>query len=196
MSVYGLPTEITFSDGSSAPIRNRGDYRVVLDCFEVLNDNELDKEERSLVSLIIFLEDMETIDDLTSLYDINEALTQMYHFFNCGQTYFDEIGKPKLMDWKSDSTLIFSAINNVAGREVRADEYLHWWTFNGLYMSIGESAFATVVGIRNKIIKGKKLEKYEQEFKRDNPHYFVWDSESRSKKEADELAKQLWNSDT
>jgi hypothetical protein len=39
-------------------------------------------------------------------------------------------------------------------------------------MAIGDGALATVVGIRDKIARGKKLEKYEQDFKRDNPQYF------------------------
>ena len=41
---------------------------------------------------------------------------------------------------------------------------MHWWTFFGLYMEIGESTFSTVVSIRDKKRRGKKLEKWEREF--------------------------------
>ena len=51
---------------------------------------------------------------------------------------------------------------------------MHWWTFISYYMGIGEGGLATVVSIRDKIIKGKKLEKYEKEFKQHNPQYFKW----------------------
>ena len=44
------------------------------------------------------------------------------------------------------------------------------------------------------MIKGKKLEKYEREFKRDNPKYFVWNSKSVTDEEADKLVRDLWNS--
>lgn len=45
---------------------------------------------------------------------------------------------------------------------------MHWWTFFGLYMEIGESTFSTVVSIRDKKRKGKKLEKWEQEYYKNN----------------------------
>ena len=41
---------------------------------------------------------------------------------------------------------------------------MHWWTFLGLFSEIGECTFASIVNIRNKRNKGKKLEKHEQEF--------------------------------
>ena len=64
-------------------------------------------------------------------------------------------------------------MNYATGEPVAEDvykrQYLHWWEFIGAYSSIGRGLFATVVGIRSKRIKGQKLEKYEQEFVRDNP---------------------------
>jgi hypothetical protein len=63
----------------------------------------------------------------------------------------------------------------------------------GYYLAIGECTFATVVGIRDKLIQGKKLEKFEQDFRRDNPQYFVWNSKSTEQKEADEWVKKMWN---
>ena len=43
------------------------------------------------------------------------------------------------------------------------------------------------------MMRGKKLEKYEQEFRRNNPEYFVWNTDSVADEEAEELFKQLWN---
>ena len=56
----------------------------------------------------------------------------------------------------------------VTGYEVRAAEYVHWWTFLGAYMEIGDCTFAQVVSIRKKRAQGKKLDKQEQQFYRDN----------------------------
>ena len=72
------------------------------------------------------------------------------------------------MDWDQDAPLIVPAINKVLGGEVRAMPYLHWWTFVGAYMEIGEGVFSSALAIRQKKAKHKKLEKYEQEFYREN----------------------------
>ena len=80
----------------------------------------------------------------------------------------DDKKRPTLMDWEQDAALIIPAVNRVAGHEVRAEKYIHWWTFLGYYMEIGESAFSQVVSIRQKKAKGKPLEKWEQEYYREN----------------------------
>ena len=72
------------------------------------------------------------------------------------------------MDWEQDISLIIPPVNKVLGQEIRAMEYLHWWTFLGAYMEIGECTFNTFVGIRDKKIKGKKLDKWEEEIYRNN----------------------------
>jgi hypothetical protein len=74
----------------------------------------------------------------------------------------------KVMDWEQDEQLIFSAVNKVAGCETRSKDYMHWWTFLGYFNEIGESLLSSVINIRSKRNRGKKLEKYEQEFYRDN----------------------------
>jgi hypothetical protein len=45
-------------------------------------------------------------------------------------------------------------------------DYLHWWTFLGAYMEIGECYFQQVVGIRSKKANGKRLDKSDEEFYR------------------------------
>ena len=117
-------------------------------------------------------------------------------FFNAGQKDNGRSLGYKVIDWEQDAPMICSAVNKVAGKEIRAEEYIHWWTFMGYYMAIGESALSTVVGIRHKILKGKKLEKYEQEFKRENSQYFVWNSKTTEEVELDKLARELWDSST
>lgn len=191
--MYDLPTSIYIED-IEYKIRNAGDFRVVLDCFSALSDIELGEDYRILASLIIFYEDF-TED---SIFDIDEdtllLLTrEMFKFFNCGQEEPETAPGPKLIDWDKDVQIIMSGINNVAGKEVRLEPYVHWWTFMGYYMAIGESVLSTVVSIRNKIVKGKKLEKWEKEFRRDNPKFFNWNSKSVEEQELDALVHELWN---
>ena len=54
--MYEIPTTIEL-DGKEFNIRNNGDYRTILDCFNALQDAELNKQERLFASLIIFYQD-------------------------------------------------------------------------------------------------------------------------------------------
>lgn len=192
--MFEIPTSIFIND-IELKIRNRGDYRMVLDCFAALNDIELEKEERVYCALIIFYEDFNSLEDLMHFTRLNEAVTKMYWFFNCGDDRgIGAVKHYKLIDWDGDSQLIASAINRVANTEIRLAEYVHWWTFMGYYLAIGESPLATVVGIRSKLSEGKKLEKYETKFKNDNPQYFIWNNKSVEDREMEESIMSLWNS--
>lgn len=192
--MYELPTSIFVGD-KKFQIREAGDFRVVLDCFSALGDTEMGEDFRVLASLIMFYDNF-TEDNIADLSEeeMTELIKEMYKFFNCGQQDDNNIPSPKLIDWEQDSQMIMAAVNNVAGKEVRLEKYIHWWTFVGYYMSIGESVLATVVSIRNKILKGEKLEKWEKKFRTENPHYFNWNSKSIEEQELDALMYDLWNS--
>jgi len=56
----------------------------------------------------------------------------------------------------------------VAGCEVRALPYLHWWTFLGYFNEMGECLFSQIVSIRKKLKSGKKLDKQDREWYRKN----------------------------
>lgn len=191
--MYGIPTTILVND-QEYKIRCRGDYRMVLDCFACLNDYELDENERVLGALIIFYEDFNDISDISALDSelVTELVEKMYEFMNCEEHAVRKMPF-KTIDWEKDSQIICSAVNKVAHMEVRSIEYLHWWTFMGYFSEVGESTLATVVGIRNKIKRCKKLEKYEKEFKAQNPHYFIWDSRTAEQIKDDEEILALWN---
>ena len=191
--MYEIPTKI-FIEGEEFPIRNNGDYRMVLDCFKALQDAELNPKERVFCSLLIFYENINSIADINKFPDLEVAVKEMYNFFNCGKD--QSVGKRmkhRLIDWDKDSQMICSAINKVANKEVRAEPYIHWWTFMGYYSAVGESLLANVLTIRDKLMRGKKLEKHEKEFKRDNPEYFVWNARTTDDEEADRLFNELWN---
>lgn len=193
--MYELPTTVSIND-KVYTIRNAGDYRMVLDCFQVLNDIELSENERIIACLIIFFDEFNTLEDVLSIEDseLQSLVDNVFSFFNCGQQKSPSAEMDcKTIDWEQDAQLISSAVNKVAGKEVRAEQYIHWWTFMGYFNAVGESALATVVSIRHKIAKGKKLEKYENEFRRNNPQYFNWDMRTLKQKEDDELLNQLWN---
>lgn len=195
--MYGLPVSVTVEEKEFA-IRKRGDFRMVLDCFSALNDLELEKEERIISSLIIFYEDFNSVEDIYSCECLEQLAQEMMKFFNCGSDGKDEKQTNyRLIDWDKDSNLICSAVNKVAGKEIRAEEYIHWWTFMGYYMAIGQSPLSTIVGIRGKIARQEKLEKHEKRFRYENPQYFNMDYKSLEERELDaEMWKMLEGWDT
>lgn len=191
--MYSLQTSVEVN-GASFGIREKGDFRMVLDCFKALNDEELDNFERLYAALIIFYEDFNSIEDVLAHDDILKELSDaMILFFNQGEENLkSNTDNHKLIDWEKDSNLVCSAINNIAGQEIRALPYLHWWTFLGYYTAIGECPLTTIITIRYKIANNEKLEKYEKKFKADNPEFFDIDMRSNTQKEADDYIRKLW----
>lgn len=154
-----LPKSLTVG-GEDRPIRS--DFRTVLLILEAYADPELSLYDKSRVAVECLYEE-EIPGELW-----NEAIDKACWFIDGGNTAHSSAGV-RVMDWEQDESLIFPAINKVAGREVRTEEYLHWWTFLGYFSEIGEGSFSTVVGIRYKQARGKPLEKWERDYIRDNP---------------------------
>ena len=191
--MYSLQTSVQVGQ-ESFHIRNNGDYRMILDCFEAMNDKDLSELERIYVAVAIFYDDFADADEVLQRGDIIDDLYKgIIDFINCGDTERESnTHNYKVIDWQKDSNLICSAINNVAKTEIRALDYLHWWTFMGYYNAIGECTLSNIVSIRYKTAKGEKLEKYEKKFKQDNPEYFNLDMRSAEQKRADEYIQSLW----
>lgn len=139
------------------------DYRDILDIIDHLQNTDDNEQERWYIAMALFYENWRDIP----AQNRQEAAERMAEFIACGKTQ----GKPgakREIDWQQDAELIVGGVNKVAGCEVRALPYLHWWTFIAYFMNIGSGPLATVVGIRHKLAKGQKLEKWEQQFYREN----------------------------
>lgn len=169
MDAFRLPYSLEVS-GKEYKIRT--DYHVILDILIAMNDPEILKdckteEEMQYEKVMTMLQILYVDFDSIPPKDWQEAAKKACDFIDCG-IKDDGRPKPRTMDWEHDAPIILPAINKVANTDVRTQEHMHWWTFFGYYMEIGESTFSTVVGIRNKIKKGKKLEKWEKEFYKNN----------------------------
>lgn len=164
--IGGLPENLMVG-GECYPIRT--DYRNVLQTFEAFNDHELETMDKWIVAIYLLFSDFTCAEDVESAvengFDVSDAVKQILWFISGGKEERKEYRKePPTYDWVQDEQIIFSAVNNVAKKEVREVEYMHWWTFLGYFNEVGEGTFSYVVGIRNKLNKGKKLEKHESEF--------------------------------
>lgn len=167
----------------------RTDFRVILDILEAYTDPDNDAEDRNLICLWSLYPDIEQMPP--EYY--SEALEKAVEFIDAGfATSETSAGRPTLMDWTQDAPLIIPAVNRVAGKEIRSLEYLHWWTFLGYYMEIGESLFTQIVSIRDKRARHKKLEKHEQEFYKENRQLIqLKRKESQREKEEKEALREL-----
>ena len=101
--MYELLTDIQIGEQSFA-IRDRGDYRMVLDCFTCLSDYELDEQERMCACLIIFYEDLNEIEDIASLDgDTVKGLVEaMFKFFDCNSKHSGVKMNYKAIDWDTE----------------------------------------------------------------------------------------------
>lgn len=158
MMLGGLPQSLTVN---GVQYRIRTDFRAALLIFQAYADPALTDADKAAVCL-------QTIYCDSIPPDMGAALKEAVWFLDGGDVPQSKpLAKP-VLDWEQDAPLYFPAINKVAGYEVRGCPYLHWWTFLGYFREIGESVFSEVLSIRTKEAKGKKLEKYEKEFRQEH----------------------------
>ncbi len=157
MNGWDLPVSL---DVGGAMYKINADFR---DIFEVIQYLSSDSAEALYVALALFYDDFDSIPEGS----YQEATERMLAFISCGEDE-DRNPKPKLIDWEQDRGMIIADINKVAGCEVRSLPYCHWWTFIAWFNGIGEGQLATVVSIREKLRKGKKLETWERDFYHNN----------------------------
>lgn len=136
------------------------DFRDILEIIGYLNDESKTVYLRWKIAISLFFNGQipESSEEEAALY--------ISDFIACGKK--EEKNGPKLIDWEQDALLIVTDVNKVAGKEIRAEKFLHWWTFVAYFNGIGEGQLSTVVGIRSKKAKGKKLDKSEQEYYREH----------------------------
>lgn len=194
MNAWELPTSITV-DGTVYAIRT--DFRAVLDVLTAMNDPDLflpdaSEQERAWVQVDTALQIL--IEDYDKLPPENyfDAYSQLIEFIDCGMK--EDSNKPPvhLMDWEQDAQVIIPAINRVQGKEIRSLPYLHWWTFLGAYMEIGDCLFTQIINIRQKKQKHQKLEKREQEFYRNNKEMIDLHRKLSMEEKAEKDAIEKW----
>lgn len=160
--MYDLPKTVTV-DGVELAIRY--DYRVILTILELLNDAELPDylKARGMIELFYC--------DPSSIRNVKAAVEACYDFIDMSEAPGPK--SPRVMDWEQDFRYIVAPVNRVLGLECREVPYdfdnntggVHWYTFMGAFQEIGaDCLFSQIVNIRDKLARGKKLEKHEREW--------------------------------
>lgn len=159
MTGWGLPTSLTVG---GREYRINADYRDILEIISYLQDE--DAITGRYVALALFYEGFEDMPRT----DHPQAMEELARFIDLGEDPEEGPSPPRTIDWEQDRTVIVSEINKVAGLEVRSLPFLHWWTFMGWFGAIGEGQLSTLVALREKLRKGKKLESWEREYYQQN----------------------------
>lgn len=175
-----LPTRVEVG-GTEYAVRS--DYRAALDICAALSDPELDSRERAVVALTIFYPDLSAMPP----EHCQEAVEKCLRFISGGDEGASSRKAPKLVDWEQDFQHIIAPINRVLGQEVRAVEYMHWWTFLAAFYEIGDCTFAQIVRVRDRLARGKPLDKQDREWYQNNRH--LVDFKRKYTSAEDEMAK-------
>lgn len=154
--LWQLPTSLAVGNEN---LSIHADFRDILEIFSYFQDETLPPFVRWQIGLRLFYKDP-VPKELQQ-----EAMARMAEFISYGQT---PVAGPVLISWQKDAALIIADVNRTAGQEIRAIPFVHWWTFLSWFHGIGEGQFSTVITIREKLRKGKKLESWEQEYYRNN----------------------------
>ena len=158
---------------------SHADYRDVLQIFSCLDDPELPEFLRWHIALALFYE-----GEIPRKHR-QEAMEYLAAFLNGGRDA-EPCPGPRLLDWQQDAQCIVAEVNKVAGQEIRALPFVHWWTFLAWFHAIGQGQLSTLIAIRDKLRRGRKLEKWEQDFYRENKQAV----DLKKRYSADQLAEQ------
>ena len=177
MNVWSLPVSADIG-GENYSIS--ADFRDVLEIIDILNNPNKPMFLRWQIAIGLFY-DREIPEEFQK-----EAMEFLSAFISYGSD--EKKPGPKLIDWNQDAQLILSDVNKVAGTEVRAVKFLHWWTFLSYFYGVGDGQLSTVVSIRSKKQKGKKLEKWEETYYKENKEKIDF----KKPQTADDVAAQAY----
>lgn len=142
----------------------RTNFHDILKIIVAFNDPNLDEAEKVFICLQILYEGFDEMPESEYETAFKEAL----RFIDCGIPESKRQGKKnaRTVDWEHDESILFPAINKIAGCEVRSLPYLHWWTFMGYFMEVStDGVFGNVLKLRQKKQNSKTpLDKAEKEF--------------------------------
>lgn len=156
MSPWELPTTAVIGDRE---YELNADFRDVLDILHHLEDPDEPEFIRWQIALALFYEGYEQMPTKGQ----HEAMEYLALFITGGAEE-QHAPAPKLIDWEQDAMAIVADVNKVAGCEIRSLPFLHWWSFLAFFQSVGEGQLSTRVSIRDKLRRGKSLEKWERDF--------------------------------
>lgn len=175
---WDLPTAVEIN-GKEYNIRNKCDYRVVLDTMLAMEDEELPDLAKMGVASQIFYENAKDIP----FEALAESFSQIAYIISCGEQSDSNAKQQeenvvnnngiKMIYWENDFKFIAPAVSKVLGYSIRdKNNYTHWYDFKGALGLIDpNSYYSRILSIRDCLCKGKPVpdtdKKFYQQNKRD-----------------------------
>lgn len=156
MNVWSLPTTWTVG---TRQYGIHADFRDILEIFSYFQNENLPEYLRWDIALALFYK--EPIPPA----DRQAAMEGLAAFLTWGRP---QKPGPRRIDWQQDAPAIVADVNKVAGQEIRNLPFVHWWTFLSWFHAVGEGQLSALVGLREKLARGKTLTPEEREFYRQN----------------------------
>lgn len=156
MNLWQLPQKAILS-GKCYPFY--ADYRDILQIIGYLGDEKLPVSFRWEIALQLYYKRP------VAPAHKQAAMAYLGRFLCRDQ---EDVPAPKLICWRQDADAIIADINRISGREIRSEEFVHWWTFLSWFDSIGPGQLSQRLSIRQKLRRGEKLTPEEREFYRLN----------------------------
>lgn len=167
------------------------DFRVFILMEQLLKDNFVDKKQRVIMALNLFYIDKPLELDL--------AIKEMFDFYTMDFLYISKGKKggaennKKIYDWDHDQGYVYSAFLTQYGIDLQEIDYMHWWKFRFLFMSLNEDnkivQMMSYRGINLSDIKDKNERKRYEKLKRE----YEIPSPAEERKQLDEIEEALMN---
>jgi len=125
------------------------DFRACLKIMLAFEDQDLTDLEKRLIMISRIYKGTPP--------DSPEAFEKAIWFLNCGKiNNSEESDNTRLYSFEKDAEYIYSGIRQTHGIDLESVDYMHWWKFTILFMSIDETCFFNkLVALRSKKLKGK-----------------------------------------
>lgn len=131
-----LPTSVE-ADGIVYPVET--DFRTMIEFERIITHEESD-------SRTIITKSLELVFTSGIPANVTEAFTGLLYIYSCGKPANSkrkvrkngdvEIKEPRIYDFEVDAPYIYGAFLSHYGIDLQDIEYLHWWKFHALFMSL------------------------------------------------------------
>ena len=152
-----------------------------------MNDTTMSDSEKLTLAVKLYL-------DNQYVENYEEAVTQIFNFYLCGETSHKSGETPRktkkkkqnpVFSYEEDAGLIFAAFKEVYNIDLLEDK-IHWWKFRALFDALPDTCqFRKVVGYRAIEINQNMTDSQKKFYKEMKKIYALEDKRTLEEKEAD-----------
>ena len=176
-------------------LRIRTDFRESIKFELLMQDNELDEDDKIKLALNLYYYNL---NDIT---DVKKAVEDIIWFYKGGKKEIENVDKEvkksnskdkQIYSYEFDAEYIYSAFMEQYNIDLNSIKYLHWWKFKALFNSLNENVlFSKIMGYRAIDLSKIKDKSMKKQYKKLQELYKLPDMMTEEEKE-DDFAEALW----